>query len=162
MSAHRLNLQDHFLNTLRRAKTPVTVFLMKGIKLQGMVTGFDSFTLLLRRDGISQLVYKHSISTIVPSEQPEGLELPTPGNIERETLQGQFLASAARDQERVTLFLVNGVMLQGTVTAFDQFSLLLERSGQVQMVYKHAISTLQPDHALQLEPRARETTGESV
>ena len=50
----------------------------------------------------------------------------------------------------MTLFLVNGVMLQGTVTGFDQFSLVLERGGQVQLVYKHAISTLQPAHPLSL------------
>jgi len=49
------------------------------------------------------------------------------------------------------LFLVNGVMLQGTVTAFDQFSLLLERDGHIQLVYKHALSTLQPEHALKLD-----------
>ena len=52
--------------------------------------------------------------------------------------------------ERMTLFLVNGVMLQGTVTGFDQFSLVLERGGQLQLVYKHAISTLQPAHPLNL------------
>ncbi|MFL4975946.1 MAG: RNA chaperone Hfq [Microvirga sp.] len=63
-----------------------------------------------------------------------------------------FLAAAARDSERMTLFLVNGVMLQGSVSAFDQFSLLLERGGQVQLVYKHALSTLQPAHPLNLEP----------
>jgi host factor-I protein len=54
----------------------------------------------------------------------------------------------------MTLFLVNGVMLQGTVTGFDQFSLVLERGGQIQLVYKHAISTLQPAHALNLGPEA--------
>jgi host factor-I protein len=50
----------------------------------------------------------------------------------------------------MTMFLVNGVMLQGSVAAHDQFSLLLERAGQVQLVYKHAISTVQPDHPLSL------------
>jgi host factor-I protein len=65
-------------------------------------------------------------------------------------LQDVFLAAAARDHERMTLFLVNGVMLQGSVSAFDQFSLLLERGGQVQLVYKHAISTLQPGKPLDL------------
>jgi host factor-I protein len=54
----------------------------------------------------------------------------------------------------MTLFLVNGVMLQGSVTAFDQFSLLLERGGQVQLVYKHAISTLQPARPLNMDPQA--------
>jgi host factor-I protein len=52
----------------------------------------------------------------------------------------------------MTLFLVNGVMLQGAITAFDQFSLVLERGGRVQMIYKHAISTLQPAHPLTLGP----------
>ena len=60
------NLQDQFLNLLRKNKTPVTMFLVKGVKLQGIVTWFDNFCLLLRRDGHSQLVYKHAISTIMP------------------------------------------------------------------------------------------------
>jgi host factor-I protein len=67
------------------------------------------------------------------------------------TLQDLFLAAATRDEERMTLFLVNGVMLQGSVTGFDQFSLILERGGQLQLVYKHAISTLQPAHPLSLD-----------
>jgi host factor-I protein len=75
-------------------------------------------------------------------------------------LQDIFLAAAIRDEERMTLFLVNGVMLQGTVTSFDQFSLLLERGGQVQMVYKHAVSTLQPAHALNLGPHEGEGEGD--
>src|SRR3546814_13541113 len=61
------NLQDLFLNALRRNKTPVTMFLVKGVKLQGIITWFDNFSLLLRRDGQSQLVYKHAISTVMPS-----------------------------------------------------------------------------------------------
>ena len=69
-------------------------------------------------------------------------------------MQDQFLAAAARDKERMTLFLVNGVMLQGAVTGFDQFSLVLERGGQIQLVYKHAISTLQPAHPLNLGAEA--------
>ena len=62
------NLQDQFLNLLRREKTPVTMFLVKGVKLQGIVTWFDNFSILLRRDGQSQLVYKHAISTIMPGQ----------------------------------------------------------------------------------------------
>ena len=71
------NLQDIFLNHLRKTKTPVTMFLVKGVKLQGIITWFDNFSVLLRRDGQSQLVYKHAISTIVPARAvsiglPEG------------------------------------------------------------------------------------------
>jgi host factor-I protein len=151
MAARSLSLQDHFLNSVRRAKLPVTIFLVKGVKLQGVVTWFDAFSLLLRRDGASQLVYKHSISTIMPPEPPPEFT-PTAAAVDgaKATLQDLFLAASARDQERMTLFLINGVMLQGNVTGFDQFSLILERGGQLQLVYKHAISTLQPAHPLNL------------
>lgn len=60
------NVQDVFLNYIRKNKTPVTIFLVNGVKLQGIVTWFDNFSILLRRDGQSQLVYKHAISTIMP------------------------------------------------------------------------------------------------
>ena len=62
------NLQDVFLNSVRKTKTPLTIFLINGVKLQGVVTWFDNFCVLLRRDGLSQLVYKHAISTIMPSQ----------------------------------------------------------------------------------------------
>lgn len=157
MAARPISLQDHFLNSVRRAKLPVTIFLVKGVKLQGVVTWFDAFSVLLRREGTSQLVYKHSISTIMPADLPPDF-VPTAAAADgsKAALQDVFLAAAARDKERMTLFLVNGVMLQGHVTGFDQFSLLLERGGQVQLVYKHAISTLQPPHPLNLgtEPEA--------
>ena len=149
MAARSLSLQDHFLNSVRRAKLPVTIYLVKGVKLQGVITWFDSFSLLLRREGASQLVYKHAVSTIMPAEMPPDL-VPTTSEGAKPQLQDLFLAAAAREQERMTLFLVNGVMLQGAVTGFDQFSLVLERGGQVQLVYKHAISTLQPAHPLKL------------
>lgn len=61
------NAQDAFLNTLRKKKIPVTVFLSNGVKLQGNITGFDNFCMVLRRGPQVQLVYKHSIATIVPS-----------------------------------------------------------------------------------------------
>ncbi len=61
------NVQDVFLNHIRKNKTAVTVFLVNGVKLQGIVTWFDNFSVLLRRDGHTQLVYKHAISTVMPS-----------------------------------------------------------------------------------------------
>ena len=153
MADKPLSLQDQFLNSIRRAKAPVTIFLVKGVKLQGIVTWFDPFSLLLRRDGNSQLVYKHAISTIMPGQAPADLELGTGGeggNGKKPMLQDLFLQAAARETEPMTIFLVNGVMLQGAVAGFDQCSLVLERGGQVQLVYKHAISTLQPGHPLNL------------
>jgi host factor-I protein len=68
MSAEKSqNVQDVFLNYIRKNKTPVTIFLVNGVKLQGIVTWFDNFSVLLRRDGHTQLVYKHAISTVMPS-----------------------------------------------------------------------------------------------
>jgi host factor-I protein len=60
------NLQEVFLNHLRKNKTPVTLFLVNGVKLQGIITWFDTFSVLLRRDAHSQLVYKSAISTVMP------------------------------------------------------------------------------------------------
>ena len=68
MASDRQNLQDAFLNQVRKQKISVTVFLINGVKLQGVITWFDNFCILLRRDGQSQLVYKHAISTIMPAQ----------------------------------------------------------------------------------------------
>ena len=66
MAADKQNLQDAFLNHVRKNKVSLTIFLMNGVKLQGTITWFDNFCVLLRREGQSQLVYKHAISTIMP------------------------------------------------------------------------------------------------
>jgi len=158
------NLQDIFLNHLRKSKTPITMFLVKGVKLQGIITWFDNFSVLLRRDGQSQLVYKHAISTVMPS---------TPLNVsdvrkafteqERKSklLQEIFLTAVQRSQDPVTMFLVNGVMLQGEIAAFDLFCMLLERDGMAQLVYKHAISTVQPSRPLDLSGEAEQDDGDA-
>lgn len=149
------NLQDMFLNTLRRTKTPVTMFLVKGVKLQGIITWFDNFSVLLRRDGQAQLIYKHAISTIMPAQPVDLGELQQAfdeqqGKKKPTLLQEVFLTAVRKSGEPVTMFLVNGVMLQGEVAAFDLFCMLLERDGLVQLVYKHAISTVQPENPVNL------------
>jgi len=149
------NLQDMFLNSLRRSKTPVTMFLVKGVKLQGIITWFDNFSVLLRRDGQAQLVYKHAISTIMPAHPIDLEEIARPfaeaANSKKPTqLQEVFLGAIRAAEEPVTMFLVNGVMLQGQIAAFDLFCLLLQREGMAQLVYKHAISTVQPESPVSL------------
>ena len=150
MADRLVSLQDQFLNAVRKDKIPVTIFLMKGVKLQGVITWFDAFSMLLRRDGTAQLLYKHAVSTIVPAQSPTGLPAPTPIDERKVALQDVFLHAAHNEHAAMTLFLVNGVMLQGVVGGFDQFSILLERGGQSQLVYKHAVSTLQPEGSLDL------------
>ena len=85
MSDKQQNLQDTFLNAVRKSKSAVTIFLVNGVKLQGVVTWFDNFCVLLRRDGHSQLVYKHAISTIMPGHPIQlfegGEEPPAEGKV---------------------------------------------------------------------------------
>ena len=139
------NLQDQFLNHLRRDKTPVTMFLVKGVKLQGIVTWFDNFSILLRRDGQSQLVYKHAISTIMPGLPVDATQFGgADGSRKQRLLQDIFLSRVRDSNVQVTMFLVNGVMLQGRIAAYDLFCMMLEREGFVQLAYKHAVSTIQP------------------
>ncbi|HEX8257167.1 MAG TPA: RNA chaperone Hfq [Allosphingosinicella sp.] len=147
------NLQDMFLNGLRRSKTPVTMFLVKGVKLQGIITWFDNFSVLLRRDGQAQLIYKHAISTIMPAQPIDMAEIERAFAAQADKkkpalLQEVFLSAVRRSGEPVTMFLVNGVMLQGEIAAFDLFCMLLQREGLSQLVYKHAISTVQPEHPI--------------
>ena len=140
------NLQDLFLNYLRKEKLPVTMFLVKGVKLQGIVTWFDNFSILLRRDGQSQLVYKHAISTVMPSHPVDAALFETDSENARKQrlLQDIFLTRVRDAGVQVTMFLVNGVMLQGRIAEFDLFCMMLEREGFVQLAYKHAVSTVQP------------------
>ena len=86
------NLQDIFLNSLRKTKTPVTMFLVKGVKLQGIITWFDNFSVLLRRDGHTQLVYKHAISTVMPGAP---IQLFDPTKVEAGTGQEAVTAPAS-------------------------------------------------------------------
>ena len=68
MNKEKTNLQESFLNHVRREKVSVTIFLVNGVKLQGVITWFDNFALLLNLNGQAQLVYKHAISTIMPAQ----------------------------------------------------------------------------------------------
>jgi host factor-I protein len=149
--ANAPSLQDRFLNLMRKEKAPVTVFLVKGVKLQGIVTWFDNFSLLLRRDGQSQLVYKHAISTIMPAQPQEPDQFGARNTAKKQRLlQEVFLGRCLESEAQVTMFLINGVMLQGRIAAYDPYCTLLEREGYVQLAYKHAISTIQPVEHLDL------------
>lgn len=64
--SHSENYQDTFLNQARKSRTPVTVFLVNGFQMRGVVTGFDAFVVLLQSEGRQQMIYKHAVSTIVP------------------------------------------------------------------------------------------------
>ena len=79
------SLQDPFLNTLRKERIPVSIFLVNGIKLQGQIESFDQFVVLLR-NSVSQMVYKHAISTVVPARN---VKLPRPDEPEEDEERGE-------------------------------------------------------------------------
>jgi host factor-I protein len=122
------------------------------VKLQGVVSWFDNFCVLLRRDGQSQLIYKHAISTVMPTQWDgfDDLNLAPRPSGRAPSLQEIFLGAVQGEEEPVTMFLVNGVMLQGRIAAFDLFCILLERDNHYQLVYKHAVSTVQPQSPVKL------------
>ncbi|HAA89929.1 MAG: Protein hfq [Thermoanaerobacterales bacterium 50_218] len=66
MAKQNINLQDFFLNQIRKENIPVTVYLVNGFQLKGVVRGFDNFTVILESEGKQQMIYKHAISTIIP------------------------------------------------------------------------------------------------
>jgi len=88
------NLQDTFLNYLRRNKVSVTIFLANGVKMQGAIVSFDSFSLMLKKDSYYQFVYKHAISTIVPSGKFDMQDL-----MSMRTDQANASASESEDDE---------------------------------------------------------------
>jgi host factor-I protein len=92
------------------------------------------------------LVYKHAISTIMPGQPVDAAVFASATDASRKQrlLQDIFLTRVREAEVQVTMFLVNGVMLQGRIAAFDQFCTMLERDGFVQLAYKHAVSTIQP------------------
>jgi host factor-I protein len=133
-------LQNPFLNELRSEHVPVSIYLVNGIKLQGQIAGFDQFALKLKNTEVL-LVYKHAIATVVPSRRVEP-QLEEPPESSPENMQGVFLDALKRMQQGISIYLVNGIKLNGRVFAHDQYSILLEDEKTLQLVYKQAISTI--------------------
>ena len=152
MTGYLPSLQSVFMNFLRKNKTQVILFLVKGIKIQGTITNFDNFSILLRYNGKHKFIYKHSISTIMlPLSYNNDVMLSDLETMQNKViLQDMFLDAVCKSKEKIMMFLMNGVMLQGNIIAFDKFCILFQRSQQIQLVYKHAISTLQPDNPISL------------
>ncbi|WP_343347476.1 RNA chaperone Hfq [Sphingomicrobium sp. XHP0239] len=131
------DLQDQFLNGARRGGTPVSVFLVKGVRLQGQISGFDAYSFTLRRNETEQLVYKQAVSTILIAQAHQPDIIPSARRGDR---QDEFLGR--RHGQRVALYLVNGVSLKGDLVAHDIYCLLLSSEDGRQLVFKHALSTV--------------------
>ena len=139
MSDKPLDLQNIILNHCRREGVAVNIFLIKGVRLQGVVSGFDPFVLTLKRDGREQLVYKHGVATL--SAPIDASILPPDGPAAGEGLQQAYLDRVVGGLSEV--FLTSGVRLTGRLAAHDRYTLVLETpENGLQLVYKHALSSL--------------------
>jgi host factor-I protein len=82
VTKNQLNMQDAFLNQIRREKIPVTIYLVNGFQIKGLIKGFDNFTAIVEQEGRQQMVYKHAISTIAPIKPISILAMDTKGEEE--------------------------------------------------------------------------------
>ncbi len=163
-------VQDAFLNAARKNLTHLSVFLLGGVKLQGVIGGFDRRSILLKRLGQPQtLVFKHSISSISGSDSFAPFDLSTlapPEPMRKSSIiQETFLHSATKEAVPLTIFLFNGIKLQGQDCAFDRNCILIERPDKTQtLVYKHAITTITVSAPLKLydkgEVKGKKATSE--
>lgn len=139
MNDKSLELQNIILNHCRKEGAPTNVFLMKGVRLQGTISGFDAYVLTLRRDGREQLIYKHGVATL--SARVEPAILPDATVSGGEGLQQSYLDRAVGDD--IEVFLMSGVRLGGRLLAHDRYTLVMQTTdGALQLVYKHALSSL--------------------
>ena len=130
-------VQEHVLNLARQGGIAATLFLLKGVRLQGQISGFDAYSLTLRRDGSEQLVYKQGVSTVLLPELDDIGTLPRPATGDR---QDQFLTR--RHEREVRIFLTNGIALQGKLVGHDAYALLLAEPRGHQLLFKHAVATV--------------------
>lgn len=139
MNDKSLDLQSIILNHCRREGVPANVFLMKGVRLQGTIGGFDAYVLTLKRDGREQLIYKHGVATL--SARVEPTILPDTKVSGGEGLQQSYLDRAVGND--IEVFLMSGVRLGGRLLAHDRYTLVMQTADRtLQLVYKHALSSL--------------------
>lgn len=135
-------LQNPFFNVIRTNRVPVAIYLVNGIKLQGLITSFDRHTLKLNHSEVQdQLVYKHAIATVVPRQKIE-LPLAAVEELSQEKTQDAFLDAIKEANKWVNVYLMNGIKLEGCVFAHDGYTLILDNNKTSQLAYKHAIATV--------------------
>ncbi|MBW0145117.1 RNA chaperone Hfq [Sphingomicrobium sp. B8] len=116
----------------------VSIYLLKGVRLQGTIGGFDPYVMTLKRDGQEQLIYKHGIATLTARIDAELLD---GSGASGEGMQQAFLDRAVG--QAVDAFLLSGVRLNGKLVAHDRYTVILDGGdGELQLIYKHALSSL--------------------
>lgn len=160
----KTGLQEQFLGYLRKKMITVTIFLVNGVRLEGELVASTIYVICIRRGGQLQLIFKQAIATFCPkktvnlhhvsqmAQEDPSMTENTPG------LQEIFLNYLRKNLIEITLFLVNGIKLQGRVKSFDTYCLVLERPeaanerpDQAQLIYKHSIATLFPMKEFNIE-----------
>lgn len=140
-----MTVGNDFIQGLVNEGASVSAFLMNGIKLEGSIIKADSGAMVLKRGHSVQLIYCQSISTIQPNVEAKGMSedvalLPSLGV----SVEEEFINVLIESKNTVSIFLVSGIKLDGSILKSDNSGLVLEYNGRTQLVYKSAISTIHP------------------
>lgn len=140
------SLQDRLYTALREDRIKTKVFLTNGFQLDGIIKEVDNFTILVLKDGQERMIYKHAISTIEPSKKTN--DTSNRKQSSNTNLQERLYASLKEGEIKAKIYLTNGFQLEGIIKDFDNFTILIVRDGKEDMIYKHAISTIEPSKAI--------------
>lgn len=142
----QVNLQDKVLQEARAKRMQVTVFFVNGFQMKGIIKAFDNYTFYLVNEGKEYLLYKHAVTTLVPLKQLTGEQIKN--RMKPMNLQDTVLNAVRGQDMQVKVFLTNGFQIQGKVKEFDNFTILLEKEGKDHLIYKQALTTIQPKDSL--------------
>ncbi|MEK5400555.1 RNA chaperone Hfq [Paenibacillus sp. FSL K6-2859] len=135
-------IQDHFLNQCRKDRTLLRIYLKNGVPINGHLTEYDSFTLLILDNGKQHFIYKQAVASIIPVKP---IILPPMEILEHGDRQDRFFTQCQAGKIPLTVYLISGKPLIGTISHFDTFTMVLNgKGGQQSFIYKHAVSTISP------------------
>ena len=135
-------IQNSFLNQLRKEKSQVSLYLANGIRLTDIITGFDQYVIVLGSGAEKQLVFKCNTATIVPKDFQFISSKNDSDKISPITDQDEALQKFIDDGKMISVYLISGVKLDGMITAFDTYVILLSLNNVTQMIYKHSVTTM--------------------
>lgn len=144
--AATMNLQDRLYAALKEDRIKTKVFLTNGFQMDGIIKEVDNFTILVLKDGQERMIYKHAISTIEPTKKIDNTTNRRQSS--NTNLQERLYTSLKEGEIKAKIYLTNGFQLDGIIKDFDNFTILILKDGREDMIYKHAISTIEPSKAV--------------
>lgn len=140
------NIQDRLYSVLKEERVKAKVYLTNGFQMDGIIKDYDNYSVLLMKDGHEKLIYKSAISTIEPLKSVNLLNGKVNSN--QVNIQDRLYSALKEKQVKTKVYLTNGFPMEGTIKDFDNFTILLVKDGAELLIYKSAISTIEPTKAV--------------